>query len=425
MPDLGNTPEWFQEGLEGPVGEGTRNDTCTRMSGYLLGQRGWDGLDVLTFLLKWNATACQPSLPAEEVAGVVRSIASLEEAEGRSRLLLEDVRPLDLDEMIARVRGMPEGLPTGFLSLDNQAVRFQPGELSIIAGRLAGGKTSFMINVALRSCLDDKDGAIICVSCESPAHVLTMKMLATKIGIDNGGVGPSVQELCTHLRADPELLGLIRIQEQRLASAIEYLKENQQRIYVIYEPLLRADQLRDLVSHIAQEAGGVKAVFVDYLQLVSPPTGRYDRRDIELGAVGRELKTCAVEMSCPVIAACQLNREGTRNPNDPRLENEQVRKELLKMRPRQHHLREADQIAHFADLVLGVQNLLGDFLAVLPADQRVGITDEHGPLAVAVLKSRFGPMGGAELRFHGRSGAILDPSERDATEQGDETDVSV
>jgi Bifunctional DNA primase/polymerase, N-terminal/Primase C terminal 1 (PriCT-1) len=67
--------EW-QELIKGAA-EGTRDNTITRLAGYLLCRRV-DPVMALALLQSWNATSCAPPLPDEDVARIVNSIAGKE-----------------------------------------------------------------------------------------------------------------------------------------------------------------------------------------------------------------------------------------------------------------------------------------------------------------------------------------------------------
>jgi hypothetical protein len=57
--------------------EGTRDNTITRLAGYLLCRRV-DPVMALAFLQSWNATSCTPPLPDEDIVRIVNSIAGKE-----------------------------------------------------------------------------------------------------------------------------------------------------------------------------------------------------------------------------------------------------------------------------------------------------------------------------------------------------------
>jgi len=68
--------EW-RDLVRAGVGEGQRNQTVTRLTGYLL-RHHVDPLVALELLTAWNATRCQPPLDVTELAGIVDSIAGRE-----------------------------------------------------------------------------------------------------------------------------------------------------------------------------------------------------------------------------------------------------------------------------------------------------------------------------------------------------------
>jgi Bifunctional DNA primase/polymerase, N-terminal/Primase C terminal 1 (PriCT-1) len=67
--------EWHE--LIKGAAEGTRDNTITRLAGYLLCRR-IDPLMALALLQSWNATSCAPPLPDEDIARIVNSIAGKE-----------------------------------------------------------------------------------------------------------------------------------------------------------------------------------------------------------------------------------------------------------------------------------------------------------------------------------------------------------
>jgi hypothetical protein len=69
-------PEWLQQAC-GTVGEGARNDTLTRLAGYLL--RRWVDAELAYELATaWNATHCRPPLSEEELARTFSSVLERE-----------------------------------------------------------------------------------------------------------------------------------------------------------------------------------------------------------------------------------------------------------------------------------------------------------------------------------------------------------
>jgi replicative DNA helicase len=125
--------------------------------------------------------------------------------------------------------------------------------------------------------------------------------------------------------------------------------------------------------HIASHARrlkrrhGIRAVFVDYLQLIEPDNRREPRHE-QVAGISRRLKKLARELDLPVVALAQLNR-GVEDRKD--------------QRPRLSDLRESGAIEADADTVL---------LLHKP-------NEDSNVLEVIVAKQRNGPTGSAFLYF--------------------------
>lgn len=76
------------------------------------------------------------------------------------------------------------------------------------------------------------------------------------------------------------------------------------------------DDLYDLASIIATARamakceGGLRILFVDYIQLVRCELGRESTREQEVAEVSRALRLIALELKCLVISITQLNEQG-------------------------------------------------------------------------------------------------------------------
>jgi replicative DNA helicase len=114
-------------------------------------------------------------------------------------------------------------------------------------------------------------------------------------------------------------------------------------------------------------------VVVDYLQLMSGG-GRFESRQQEISAISRGLKSIARELSVPVIALSQLNRD-VENRDDHR--------------PRMSDLRESGAIEQDADVII-----------LLHRDDYYKPTEQNAGLAqIIIAKQRNGPTGEVVLRF--------------------------
>ena len=86
-----------------------------------------------------------------------------------------------IKEMKARGNSVLVGVDTGFEELNRMTTGFGKGDLVSIAARPAMGKTSFVLNIALKSLELNKGVAIF--SLEMPAEQLMMSLLSAKTQI--------------------------------------------------------------------------------------------------------------------------------------------------------------------------------------------------------------------------------------------------
>ncbi len=142
---------------------------------------------------------------------------------------------------------------------------------------------------------------------------------------------------------------------------------------------------------------GLRALFVDYLQLMTSP-GAENRR-VEVDGISRGLKALARELNIPVVALAQLNREV----------------EQRQGRPRINELRESGSLEQDADVVMLLHRE-----AIYHRDDP-GWAREHpdevSSAEVIVAKQRSGPTGLVRLHFSGHTTTFGNLAIRNPTEQ--------
>ncbi len=179
------------------------------------------------------------------------------------------------------------GTPTGFKRLDTLTAGFQPGDLIIIAGRPSMGKTSFALNVAQHVSLRH-GGSVGIFSLEMSTQQLIRRLMSAEAQVDN-------HKLATGFLADKDLNDLL--------NALEYLSAAKIFVDDTANPSLL--EMRSKARRLKAEHG-LDLLIIDYLQLMS--IGRYENRNLEIGAISRALKGLAKELEVPVIALSQLSR---------------------------------------------------------------------------------------------------------------------
>ena len=123
---------------------------------------------------------------------------------------------------------------------------------------------------------------------------------------------------------------------------------------------------------------GIKAVFIDYLQLVTPDSQGQESRQVQVSMISRDAKLLAMEQEIPVIMLAQLSRKTeARDDKKPQLAD----------------LRESGSIEQDADVV-----------ALIYRDGYYDRDNDDGRTELIVAKQRHGPCGTIPLRFNAAIG---------------------
>jgi replicative DNA helicase len=251
------------------------------------------------------------------------------------------------------------GLATGFKDFDELTSGLQEGELTIIAGRPAMGKTTFALNIAQHAALLENTKPVLVFSLEMPGDALAMRMLSAWARIDQ-------LKLRTGKFAENDW--------PRFGSAVGALSEA--KLYIDDTPSLSPVELRSRARRLAREHDGLSVIVIDYIQLMQIP-GIRENRTAEISEISRSLKALAKELNIPVIGLSQLNRS---------LEQRHDK------RPVMSDLRESGALEQDADLIVFIYRD-----EVYHED-----TMDRGIAEIIVGKHRNGPVGKVKLTFLGQ-----------------------
>lgn len=308
--------------------------------------------------LAWNAT---PDMGLDALHDKASKIldASVPDLGVAGVITLGDAVTLAVDAANSAAANQSQGaIRTGFTDVDRMLHGGgYPGDLVIVAGRPAMGKTSWCLSWALFAAKHGVRTAFF--SLEMPPAQLAVRLLSMETGID----GVRLQTGQLHDEEWPLLM-----EAANVLSALPLL--------IVDTPLLTLGAMRSTCKRLnAEQRLGI--VFVDYLQLMSSGSGGYTReenRQQEISAITRGLKALARELMVPVVAMAQLSRA---------LESRSDKRPMLS------DLRESGEIEQTADKVLA---LFRDD-AYNPDSVRQNIAD------VIVLKHRTGSTGTVSLYF--------------------------
>ena len=249
------------------------------------------------------------------------------------------------------------GIDTGLTDLNKLTGGLQNGDLIIVAARPSMGKTAFALNLSMANCM--KGGVTNIFSLEMPKKQLVHRMLSAI-----GGVDLAKWRNPARLMSDDD--------HERIAKATGILEKFALNIYD--QPGQSIHDIRAAVrKSIKKEPNKRHLVVIDYLQLISI-VGRFDRHDLAIGYITRELKKLAREFNIPVVLLSQLSRG---------VEQRQEKRPMLS------DLRDSGNIEQDADVVM-----------FLYRDDYYNRDSEHKNITeVIVAKQRNGPVDKVETVF--------------------------
>ncbi len=275
---------------------------------------------------------------------------------------VSDILKETLNEIESRVTayesGEPVGIMTGLKALDEATGGFKGGQLIVLAGRPAMGKSAVMLHFAREAA--DRGTPTVIFSLEMRGKELGDRLILSEAKVDSNSykVGDLTSDDWRNIEESNSLLSHL--------------------------PLHIADSSNITIQMIKAQCQQLKAkgrcgmVIIDYLQLLDTRTAnRNANREREISEATRQAKVMAAELDVPVILLSQLSRK--------------VEERADKI-PLLSDLRESGAIEQDADMVIfvyrpsvyGTQQIETKRYGVIP-------TDSLGVLSIA--KQRNGRTG--------------------------------
>lgn len=216
------------------------------------------------------------------------------------------------------------GVPTGLTKLNEFTGGWQGGDLIILAGRPAMGKTAVMLHFARVASLDHENRTAI-FSLEMPRRQLVQRLVATEVphytnsDLRHGQLPGGVEEA------------------RQLEQQAERLLRLGHRLLIDDTAGISLAQLRAKCHRLHAESP-LGMVMVDYIQLMQGEQKLRGNREQEISSISRGLKALAKDLGVPVIALSQLSRD--------------VEKRGGAKRPQISDLRESGAIEQDADAII-------------------------------------------------------------------------
>ncbi len=261
-------------------------------------------------------------------------------------------------DQLSKQKGLPRGVPTGFIDLDRILSGFQRSDMIVLAARPSIGKSSLAMDIA-RNVAVHENLPVGIFSLEMSKDQVIDRFIAAQANVD-------LWKLRTgHLSSEGPDNDFDRIQH-----ALGVLSEAP--VFVDDTAGANIMQMRAMARRL-QVQHGLALIIVDYLQLMEPRAATYSMVQ-QMTEISRSLKGLARELSIPVLALSQLSRAvEQRHPPIPKLSD----------------LRETGAIEQDSDVVMFIYR----------EDKYKPETAEKNIANVIVAKHRNGPTGNVQLYF--------------------------
>lgn len=241
-----------------------------------------------------------------------------------------------------------ERIDTGFAKLDSMLKGLPKGSLTFIGARPAVGKSAFALSIA-----------------EYAAKVCGTTMLYSLEMTDDEN---AERLIAKHSGIEMDKLIDCKLDRQESTALINTCGSlSKIPLYIFDNPNAKPSDVRKDYHALKN----VKLIIVDYIGLMDSDKKFRDNRNLELGAISRDLKNLAKELDIPIICLSQLNRE--------KGENEE---------PKLRDLRDSGELEQNASKVM----FLWEIEAFDDGTKHVG---------VSVAKNRRGRLGAVKMQFNG------------------------
>ena len=269
-----------------------------------------------------------------------------------------------LDQIDSIQKGeLQAGVPTGFQELDEVTKGLQPGQLVVVAGRPAMGKSTLGVDIARTADIHNHDTTIL-ISLEMSKVELAQRIISAETGVPLAALRNADD-------IDPNRWNTLNNFYARLQDAPLFIDDS---------PNMSLMEIRAKCRRLKQ-TNDLKLVVIDYLQLMTSGKA-VESRQQEVSEFSRALKLLAKELEVPVVALSQLNR-------GPEMR--------IDKNPQLSDLRESGSIEQDADVVFLVHR--PDFY-----DEE----DRPGEADIIMAKHRNGPTRTFGLVFQGQYSRFSD-----------------
>jgi replicative DNA helicase len=283
------------------------------------------------------------------------------------------------DYIDSKMRGIVDGIKTGFPRLDEILEGLHASELIIIAARPSMGKTALATNIAEHVAIDQKL-PVLMVSLEMSAFELTLRMICSRGRIDS-------EKIRKNRMLQPD--------HEKFQAATNELSSSP--IFIDETPSRTISEIAAVARRLKRQMD-LRLIVIDYIGLIEPENAM-DPRQEQVSKIARRLKGLARELKIPVVCLAQLNRQAEMTKDN---------------RPKLSHLRESGAIEQDADVVIFIHRE-DRYMSQEDAIQK-GLL---GKADIIIAKQRNGRIDDTILHWTGEFTRFDDPTYHTAEEYDD------
>lgn len=305
------------------------------------------------------------------------------------------LKPTTESEIRERQASKPESLSSGY-EIGGEPLLLPSGAITILTAPTSHGKTTFLINLALKVAQEYPAKEVYLFSYEEDGDSIVTNALNTYLD----------EEVSTNNRRSIKSYFTTGSTEYIKSQIIEYFTATKDKFFKeLIEPKrlnihycnYNSDTLIEAIRYLHKNTN-IGAVFIDYIQLLNLPQGKYKTysRQEEIKEICIALKDVAVETGLPIILGAQYNRTVTNQ---------------LHLHPTR--IGEAGDIERIANLIIGFWNNNHKAEGTEGELNEISKRDLNRPdtLYTEILKQRGGKVGLSELlEYNGNKGTIKNSS---------------
>lgn len=254
--------------------------------------------------IRLTQAATAPGADSVDLAAVARQIVDDAQVRRRSPQMhhLGSLVNPGIEDIETR-RDRPKGLPTGFADLDQLLGGLAPTQLVTVAAPTGAGKSVFLLDIA-RHVAIRQQLTVAAFSLEMSKEEIFDRTLAAEAGVRHSNIRDGK---------------LTDDDWSRIARRLSPMSNAP--LWISDAGHMTVDAIANRARELREHHGALDMVVVDHLHLVAS-----QRRNVDeftrITEISRGLKTLAMDLEVPVVAAAQFNRAvAARSDKTPRLDD--------------------------------------------------------------------------------------------------------